>query len=364
MLSPIISIKVTHLGVYADGRPNTSSIYIPDLDTSLDGLQSMPGHRVPVYVPFGGFISIPLTSRSLFSYTTGALAKLVEAGLVRVDLINPTSSPTGESVQVVNVNSGAELENGSWDFPWKSIQKALNSCYGNFDDPVPAGPTLPDQRRTILVCGGTYDEDLVIPVAGGITLLALGVISIGTTPSPRSITRVVDPALNPDAPRVPTLILTSEITGGAFILHGDLTLSDTNGVQFQNLTLNNAAITGDFDASAQTADCIVGVENVSFQGSVWNAPTARLDAKFCRWSASTPVFKRLDGCVHNRFDLGFTLTSILAGVVLMDTRVAGTVTSPVNPTVDFITNQWFATNAVTKAGGWAATIPFGRTVAY
>lgn len=47
MLDPVLSIRLTHTGVYADGRPNGSPILINDLDEGFEN----QNRKVPVYFP-------------------------------------------------------------------------------------------------------------------------------------------------------------------------------------------------------------------------------------------------------------------------------------------------------------------------
>jgi len=71
-------VRLTHTGVFPGGRPNRNPIQIPDLDTGLENQL----RKVPVYVPYGGFIDIPLSSRSLLSVSNGAIAGFVAAGML------------------------------------------------------------------------------------------------------------------------------------------------------------------------------------------------------------------------------------------------------------------------------------------
>lgn len=71
-------ITVTHTGVFPDGRPNTNSVLITDLDTGLEN----QNRKTPVYVHTGSSISIPFTSRAAYSIQSGCLAKLKNEGIV------------------------------------------------------------------------------------------------------------------------------------------------------------------------------------------------------------------------------------------------------------------------------------------
>jgi hypothetical protein len=81
MNAGIIFIRVFHTGLLQDGRPNTNSVQINDLDVGYEN----QNRKVQVYVPVGGFVDIPLSSRSLLSLVDGAIAKFVQAGVLRLD---------------------------------------------------------------------------------------------------------------------------------------------------------------------------------------------------------------------------------------------------------------------------------------
>jgi hypothetical protein len=363
MLESVFALRVSHTGVYADGRVNEDSVLITDLDDG-SGEQRFQNHKVPVYVPVGGSIEIPLTSRAMFSLVQGSLAGLTDEGILSAEVVTPGSGLAGSGVSVVDVNSTAEFEDGSWTYPWKSLQRGINALYGDPDDPAPAPPTSAGERRYMYVVGGTYDEDITLPPAGNVSLSCVGVVSIGSSTTPRNLTRIVDPNLNPDTPFVPVFSFTAA-EGSAWAVYGDMVFADTNGVLTQNVALARGNLLGDFDGSGQTDPMNLLLEHMAFFSPVWNAPTARMTMTFSRWLGGTPVFGRMNTCVHNEFRTGFTTnTAPLATMVMTDTLVDGTVTSPVNLPVDYLTNGYFAANAVVKAGGWAATIPVGRTTPY
>jgi len=80
----LLVVRLTHTGIFPGGRPNVNPIFIPDLDTGLENQD----RKVPVYVPYGGFIDIPLSSRSLLSASSGAIAKFVAAGFLTATYTN------------------------------------------------------------------------------------------------------------------------------------------------------------------------------------------------------------------------------------------------------------------------------------
>jgi hypothetical protein len=82
MSIPNLFIRLTHTGVFPGGHPNTGPILIPDLDVGYE----YQWRKVKVYVPFGGHIDIPASSRSLLSFDTGAIAKATAGGLINSKL--------------------------------------------------------------------------------------------------------------------------------------------------------------------------------------------------------------------------------------------------------------------------------------
>jgi hypothetical protein len=76
-------IRLTHTGVYADGRPNTASVTIYDLDQDI--LKKNRARSVPV--PAGGSVDIPMSSETLISYSHGSIAGFVRTGVIRAELI-------------------------------------------------------------------------------------------------------------------------------------------------------------------------------------------------------------------------------------------------------------------------------------
>lgn len=94
MTLPVFSIRCSHTGQFADGRPNDNSVLIADLDAGLE----YQTRKSPCYVPAGGSIDIPVTTRSIFSLEKGSIAKLAEAGLIATSYVNGSA---GEGIQPV-----------------------------------------------------------------------------------------------------------------------------------------------------------------------------------------------------------------------------------------------------------------------
>lgn len=353
MLNPIFSIRVTHNGLYADGRPNVTSVLINDLDTG----QRSQNQKVPVYVPAGGSIDIPLTSNSLFSVNQGTISKLVEAGLVTAEVISPSGTGT-IAIQIVNGKSTTAFENGTWEYPWKTIQKGINAIWGDPDDAFPASPSVAERgSKVVLVQGGTYDEDLVFPYAGSIKISGLAMTALGSTTAPRSISRVCDPAYNLIAPFVPVTHFES------VIVWGGVTIADVGAGQSQNFVMWQGGVVDNFDASGQTGTFGLGLEKCFIGSPVFDAPTARMEVADTTFWGGAPNIIRLNICHDVNFTTGFTVADDAQTVHITSTQIDGTVTSPVNLRMDYFTNGTLVTNAVVKVGGWSS-IPIGSVVPY
>lgn len=83
MITFVPFIRVTHSGVYTDGRPNTAPILISDVNVGFE----QQNRKDPAYVPPGGSIDIPYTSWGAFSFEQGDIFKFQEAGLVSAVLV-------------------------------------------------------------------------------------------------------------------------------------------------------------------------------------------------------------------------------------------------------------------------------------
>ena len=83
MIAFVPFIRVTHSGVYTDGRPNTAAILISDVNVGFE----QQNRKDPAYVPAGGSIDIPYTSWGAFSFEQGDIFKFQMAGLVTAVLV-------------------------------------------------------------------------------------------------------------------------------------------------------------------------------------------------------------------------------------------------------------------------------------
>lgn len=98
----VLFVRLTHTGLLPDGRPNTSSVFIDDADFGF----VQQNRKVPVYVPVGGSVLIPLTSRSLFSLEQGAIAGYRDAGVISAEILFEVKEgqPTTYNLAAINPN--------------------------------------------------------------------------------------------------------------------------------------------------------------------------------------------------------------------------------------------------------------------
>lgn len=83
---PIPFIRVTHNGLYPDGRPNTASILLDDIRYTGQYNQNV---KTQVYVRPNSFVDLPVTTDVTFSFEQGAISKFAAAGAVTAVFIDP-----------------------------------------------------------------------------------------------------------------------------------------------------------------------------------------------------------------------------------------------------------------------------------
>ncbi len=130
-----LTARLTHLGVFPDGRPNGSSILISDTDFGFE----FQTRKTPAYIPAGGFVDVPLTNRILFSLTEGVLAGLLRSGMVGMniffrlrDFLHRGGS-LGTGAPLAGINPNIRLQNNH-------LQVVLS--YAESSGMVPGEPVL------------------------------------------------------------------------------------------------------------------------------------------------------------------------------------------------------------------------------
>lgn len=76
-------IRITHTGVYEDGRPHTESIHIDDLNEG----RVFQNRKVQVYIPPNQTVDIPFSTRSLLSLDQGDIKGFIERGLITAQFV-------------------------------------------------------------------------------------------------------------------------------------------------------------------------------------------------------------------------------------------------------------------------------------
>lgn len=79
----VLIVRCTHTGVYADGRPNTGSVTIYDLDEIT--IQKNRTRYVPI--PAGSTVDIPMSTRTFVSWHEGDICKFTRLGLITSEII-------------------------------------------------------------------------------------------------------------------------------------------------------------------------------------------------------------------------------------------------------------------------------------
>ena len=142
-------LKLTHTGVHADGHPNTLSVVIPDLDVGYE----YQNRKSPVYVPVGGSITIPYTSRAQFSVALGGVKKFVEAGVITAvtEIVNSSgiARPLLNSGNLISWHPSAVADNS-------------NGYLKEFADVVALANSLVGPV-TIQILTNPDDDDVMIP---------------------------------------------------------------------------------------------------------------------------------------------------------------------------------------------------------
>ena len=185
-------------------------------------------------------------------------------------IATPPGGPFSGGQVVVDKSSTSQIEEGSWQNPYKTIQAAL--------DAMPAPVSIDTLVWSVIVVSGLYEEDLVLPPSGYVALspvTAGGLIILG---DPTGVARSIvwDP-VNSGLPAA------AKLTG--FLVTGDITVTTVTNdfspsLTLANCQLSNGVNTGlisdpglltiDFDGceveGSVTVDAIIAGRNSSFAG--------------------------------------------------------------------------------------------------
>lgn len=199
---PQLVVRLTHTGVYADGRANPVGILIEDINIGSD--QQYRKH--PVYIPSGATLELPLTSWVIFSFTQGDIDGFIRSGQLTYEL----PSGLGESIL-------------SWSFETATTRDYFGGFYdhGAVPDSFAPAITLGAANQAcaahfFVVTGAVPVADVTITITGT-TITDAGVQTAGVA------VELVIPAGTPVNSYIETSEkwndqLTVETTGGAPIL--------------------------------------------------------------------------------------------------------------------------------------------------
>ena len=132
-------VNITHTGV------SNSSLLISDIDTEKNKVQP---YKIPVYIPVGETIRLPLNDEVLLSYQQGSIRGFINQGLVKASLIND------ELAVMAWVSPDGDDDNlGTFNAPFKSIQHTYNSLVERVGDLV---------LKKIYLKPGIYTENIIL----------------------------------------------------------------------------------------------------------------------------------------------------------------------------------------------------------
>lgn len=148
-----LSVRLTHTGIYADGRPNPSGILIEDLNTGV----SQQYRKIQVYIPSGATVELPLTSWVMFSFVKGDIDGFIRTNQLTYELPIRTA---GEATK-------------SWSFETSTSKDYFGGFYkfGPTDDDFAPSITfgVPNQAcaaHFFVVTGAVPANDVVLTITG------------------------------------------------------------------------------------------------------------------------------------------------------------------------------------------------------
>lgn len=255
-----------------------------------------------------------------------------------------TNVPSFDAVLFVDKDGNDSTGNGSAASPFLTIQKAIDV---HFPGGAPASAADERKRRTILVGTGAYDEDLTLPAAGFISILALGEVTLGDAASanlasttPRNINWAINGALGFSQVR-PSLVLggftnidtSSTHIGyaGSITISGDIVVTSATASTIE-MQLNGVRCEGTLDCSGKTGITNVYTDKCYFgSSSTWGQASTNLNiANYTEFNGllSLGQLGRMIGCeVKNGITVGSLITSI-PPYGMFDCVISGTFTGP------------------------------------
>lgn len=211
---------------------------------------------------------------------------------------------------ILYVSDGASIDwrrqNGSREMPFRRIQQAIDA----HGEPANAAEEL--QVRRIVVMGGAYIEDLVLPGAGvwEIVFEGFSFVTGDVSIAPNAnVVHVLDPTY-----RFTTL------KGVLVAWTGDWTITDGAATQDCELQLDGVHVDGGLDGTGHNSWAQCDFRLVEFSGA-FNAPNARLaSVEACDFDGAVTVqtYVTVRDTAMGTLTPGSSPTDVLAGLINCD----------------------------------------------
>jgi hypothetical protein len=154
---PDLTVRLTHTGFHADGRPNPTAILLSDINIGAD--HQFRKHQV--YIPSGASLDLPLTEWVMFSFLSGDIAGFIRSG--QLDYKLPLTQTT-VSWSTTTIDAGDAYVGGFYQFgpldddfaPAISFGAANQARSAHFFVVTGAVPTAP---VTITVSGSKINDE-------------------------------------------------------------------------------------------------------------------------------------------------------------------------------------------------------------
>ena len=172
-----LTIRISHTGLLADGRPNLRSVLIKDVNFG----EEQQTRKHPAYVPVGGSLELPLSDRVFFSYIQGDIRGFLDDGILSVTVPANLLGSAIPAWSFETTSSGVGYVGGFYEFASTDNDFSPSVFFGTINKAVAAHVfvvtgAVPVDEVTITVTGDSIDDNGV-RIAGDTDTI---VISAGT----------------------------------------------------------------------------------------------------------------------------------------------------------------------------------------